>query len=93
MPASALFSRVSLSHLRQCLSPETSLEERSSAIKRPAAEGEGGEEEEPKKKLSFGINKPQEKGSLVMSVSAKKPLSGISIKLGQTQVCMSRYCN
>ncbi|XP_071546291.1 PEST proteolytic signal-containing nuclear protein-like isoform X2 [Panulirus ornatus] len=63
---------------------ETSLEERSSAIKRPAAEGEGGEEE-PKKKLSFGINKPQEKSSLAVSVSAKKPPSGISIKLGQTQ--------
>lgn len=84
--ASTPFSRVSLSHLRQCLSPETSLEDqRPPAPKRPVEEeGEGEGEEEPKKKLSFGLSsKPEGKGVL----PAKKPSGGISIKLGQSQVC------
>ncbi|KAK7026014.1 hypothetical protein SK128_016786 [Halocaridina rubra] len=55
--------------------------ERSSATKRPVAADED-EEEEPKKKLSFGLNKKVDIG---MNLSAKKPLSGISIKLGQSQ--------
>lgn len=83
--ASTLFSRVSLSHLRQCLSPETSLEDqRLPAPKRPVEEeGEGEGEEEPKKKISFGLSsKPQGKSGLPV----KKPIGGISIKLGQSQV-------
>ncbi|XP_045612513.1 PEST proteolytic signal-containing nuclear protein isoform X3 [Procambarus clarkii] len=68
-----------------CLSPETSLEERSSATKRPAAEGDGWEEEEPKKKITFGLGKPQVKGSVGAPLTTKKPIAGISIKLGQTQ--------
>lgn len=63
--------------------------ERSSATKRPAAEGDGGEE--PKKKISFGLGKPLDKGTVGMPPSAKKPLGGISIKLGQSQVG-SREC-
>ncbi|XP_063593623.1 PEST proteolytic signal-containing nuclear protein-like isoform X2 [Penaeus indicus] len=63
---------------------ETSLVERSSATKRPAAEGdEGGEE--PKKKISFGLGKPLDKGTVGMPPTAKKTLGGISIKLGQSQ--------
>lgn len=69
----------------RCLSPETSLEERSSA-KRPAPEGDGWEEEEePKKKISFGLSKLQDKSSVGAALKAKKPIGGISIKLGQTQ--------
>ncbi|XP_042206597.1 PEST proteolytic signal-containing nuclear protein-like isoform X2 [Homarus americanus] len=70
--------------MQRCLSPETSLEERSTATKRPAADGEGGEEE-PKKKISFGLGKLQERGSVGISLSTKKAVGGISIKLGQTQ--------
>lgn len=87
--ASTLFSRLSLSHLRQCLSPETSLEDqRPPAPKRPVEEeGEGEGEEEPKKKLSFGLSSKPE-GKLVLPV--KKPSGGISIKLGQSQKAASQ---
>ncbi|XP_050691934.1 PEST proteolytic signal-containing nuclear protein-like isoform X2 [Eriocheir sinensis] len=67
-----------------CLSPETSLEDqRLPAPKRPVEEeGEGEGEEEPKKKISFGLSsKPQGKSGLPV----KKPIGGISIKLGQSQ--------
>lgn len=69
--------------------------ERSSATKRPAGEEEeGGDEEEefvegPKKKISFGLNKP--KGTTGLAVPAKKPLGGISIKLGQAQVSVTYW--
>ncbi|KAG0712614.1 PEST proteolytic signal-containing nuclear protein [Chionoecetes opilio] len=87
MLASTLFSRVSLSHLRQCLSPETSLEDqRPPAPKRPVEEEDEGEgEEEPKKKLSFGLSSKLGKGVLPV----KKPV-GISIKLGQSQKAASQ---
>ncbi|XP_066977761.1 PEST proteolytic signal-containing nuclear protein-like isoform X2 [Macrobrachium rosenbergii] len=62
---------------------ETSVVERTSSTKRPVADGEDGEE--PKKKISFGLNKSIDKGDVGMSLSAKKPLGCISIKLGQNQ--------
>lgn len=62
---------------------ETSVVERSSATKRPAADVERGEE--PKKKISFGLSKSFDKGDVGMSFSTKKTHGSISIKLGQTQ--------
>ncbi|XP_068217076.1 PEST proteolytic signal-containing nuclear protein-like [Palaemon carinicauda] len=67
---------------------ETSVVERTSSTKRPAADGD--EEEEPKKKISFGLSKSLDKSDVGklevgMSLSAKKSLGSISIKLGQNQ--------
>ena len=81
-----------LSHRRQCLTSADTVVQRKPASKR-SADSDGGEEtdDEPKKKISFGLSK----NSSVNPVGNSNPLlgkkigsTGLSIKLGaSSQVC------